>query len=80
MSTSNNDAASEDIDSKLQQLESRLLKKLKELENASKPEVKFQIAQDDRYRTLTEHALDPKKVWRAEEEVSGVATAFGTKV
>jgi hypothetical protein len=36
------------------------LEKLEELENASKPEGKFQIAQDDRYRTLAEHALDPK--------------------
>jgi len=32
----------------------------KTLEKASKSEGKFQIAQDDRYRTLVEHVLDPK--------------------
>ncbi len=50
---------------KLQRLEQSLvsrLSKLEELEKASKPDANqpFRIAHDDRYRTLAEHALDPK--------------------
>ena len=64
-STPNNAAASENFDEKLQRLEQSLvsrLSKLEDLEKASKPEANqpFRIAHDDRYRTLAEHALDPK--------------------
>ena len=64
-STPNNAAASENFDAKLQRLETSLvtrLSRLEELEKASKPDANqtFRIAHDDRYRTLAEHALDPK--------------------
>ena len=56
--TPNNAAASKNYDAELKKLENRL----DELEKTSKPErhQPFRIAHDDHYRTLAEHALDPK--------------------
>jgi len=59
-STSNKAATSENVGAKFEMLESRLAK----LEEDSKcnriQDANFPIAHDDRYRTLVEHALDPK--------------------
>jgi hypothetical protein len=61
-STPNNPAASENFEAELQKLKKSLESRLEELEKASKPEANqpFRIAHDDHYRTLAEHALDPK--------------------